>query len=225
MESRILILLLRGAILAAATGLIASPVLADAADEPEIRNDTPDPVYDPELDRREMKRPKIDNEDFEVGPCFGFMSVVYVGVNPVYGLRLAYHISEDFFVEGEAGRTDTEETSFERLSGGAPLLSDDEREFTYYSVSFGWNVLPGEGFIGQGWSFSSGLYVIGGAGLTEFAGDDRFTANWGFGYRFLARDYLAVHATLRDYMFDIDLLGSEKRAHNIEGSFSVTWFF
>lgn len=225
MEGRILIFLLRGAILAAAAGFIASPVFADAADEPEIRNDTPDPVYDPEFDRREIKRPNIDNEDFEVGPFFGFMSVEDFGVSPVYGLRLAYHISEDFFVEGAIGRTDTEETSFERLSGGAPLLSDDEREFTYYSVSFGWNVVPGEGFIGQGWSFSSGLYLIGGVGLTEFAGDDRFTANWGFGYRFLARDYLAVHATLRDYMFDIDLLGSEKRAHNIEGAFGITWFF
>ena len=98
MESRILILLLRGAILAAATGLIASPVLADAADEPEIRNDTPDPVYDPELDRREMKRPKIDNEDFEVGPFFGLISGSDFGGKTGYRLRLAKNHSEDILV-------------------------------------------------------------------------------------------------------------------------------
>ncbi len=45
MEGRILILLLKGAIVAAVAGLLASPVIADAADEPEIRNDTPLAVH------------------------------------------------------------------------------------------------------------------------------------------------------------------------------------
>ncbi len=225
MESRILILLLRGAVCVAATGFLMSPAYAADDDESGYDDDVPAPVYDPEVDRREIKPPDIDREDFEVGIFGGFMSVEDWGVNPVYGVQLDYHISEDFFMEAAVGRTTTEETSFEILSGGAPLLSDDEREFTYGSVSFGWNVLPGEGFIGEGWSFSSGLYVIGGIGVTQFAGDDRFTANWGFGYRFLARDYLAIHAQMRDYMFDIDILGSEKRTHNIMGTFAITWFF
>jgi outer membrane beta-barrel protein len=146
-------------------------------------------------------------------------------VNPVYGVRLAYHITEGLFVEGVYGRTDTEETSFERLSGAAEILTDDEREFTYYNASIGYNVLPGEAFVGRNLAFSQALYLIAGIGSTEFAGDDRFTVNFGFGYRLLLNDVIALHADVRDHLFDIDILGEEKTAHNIEGHIGFTIFF
>ena len=82
-----------------------------------------------------------------------------------------------------AGRTDTDQTSFEDLSGGAQLLTDDERQLTYYNISLGWNVFPGEVFIGSGYAFNSALYLIGGVGNTDFGGDNHFTVNVGAGYR------------------------------------------
>jgi len=185
----------------------------------------PGQVIDPEVERREIKEPAIDREDFEIGAFAGIMSVEDFGADVVYGVRLAYHITEGFFVEGTVGRTDTGLTSFEELSGGARLISDSERQYTYYNLNLGYNVLPGEVFIGEGRAYNSHLYLTGGLGSTEFAGDDRFTVNFGFGYRLLLSDSVAMHIDFRDHLFDIDLFGEEKTAHNLEAHFGFTVFF
>ena len=216
MESRFLILLL---------SLGLGLAFAGTASAQEEENYEDQAIVDPDVDRRKIKTPKIDSENFEIGAYTGFMSVEDFGVNPVVGARFAYHITEGFFVEASYGMTDTEETSFERLSGAAVLLTDAEREFTYYNVALGYNILPGEAFIGKRRAHNSALYFLAGAGNTEFAGDDRFTVNFGFGYRFLATDWLAVHVDVRDHVFDIDILGEEKSAHNFESKIGLTIFF
>ena len=216
MESRFLILLL---------SLGLSLAFAGTASAQEEENYEDQAIVDPDVDRRKIKTPKIDSENFEIGAYTGFMSVEDFGVNPVVGARFTYHITEGFFVEASYGMTDTEETSFERLSGAAVLLTDAEREFTYYNVALGYNILPGEAFIGKRRAHNSALYFLAGAGNTEFAGDDRFTVNFGFGYRFLATDWLAVHVDVRDHVFDIDILGEEKSAHNFESKIGLTIFF
>jgi outer membrane beta-barrel protein len=183
------------------------------------------PVIEPDIERREIETAKIDTEDFEVGIFAGQLSVEDFGVNTVAGARFAYHITEGFFVELAAGKTDTEQTSFERLSGAAQLLTDSEREYTYYNVSLGYNIFPGESFIGRNRALNTATYLIGGVGKTTFGGDDRFTVNLGVGMRIMPLDWLAVHADIRDHVFDIDLLGQEKTAHNIEAHVGVTFFF
>lgn len=182
-------------------------------------------VIEPEVERRPVKEPDIDTEDFEIGGFAGMMSIEDFGTNLVYGARLAYHVTEGFFLEGAIGQTTAGMTSFEVLSGGAPILSDADRQYTYYNLSLGYNVLPGEAFIGEGRAYNTGLYLIGGLGSTRFAGDDRFTVNFGAGYRFLLNDALAVHLDFRDHMYDIDLLGEEKTTHNLEGTLGLTVFF
>ena len=52
-------------------------------------------------------------------------------------------------------------------------------------LSLGWNVLPGEVFIGENRAYNSAFYLVAGIGSTTFAGDDRFTVSGGFGYRVL----------------------------------------
>jgi outer membrane beta-barrel protein len=183
------------------------------------------PVIEPDVERREVQTAKIDTEDFEVGIFAGEISVEDFGVNTVAGARFAYHVTESFFVELAGGRADTEPTSFERLSGAAQLLTDSEREYTYYNVSLGYNIFPGEGFIGKNRALNTATYLIGGVGKTTFAGDDRFTLNLGVGIRIMPLDWLAVHADFRDHIFDIDLLGQEKTAHNLEAHLGVTFFF
>ena len=185
----------------------------------------PEQVINPSVERREIKEPNIDSEDFEIGAFAGIMSIEDFGSNLVYGIRLAYHVTEGFFVEGAMGQTEAGYTSFEILSGGAPILSDSDREFTYYNLSLGYNILPGEGYIGESRAYNTGLYIIAGLGSTRFAGDDRFTVNYGAGYRFLLNDSLALHLDFRDHLFDIDLLGEEKTTHNLEGHLGVTVFF
>jgi outer membrane beta-barrel protein len=121
--------------------------------------------------------------------------------------------------------TTTEETSFERLSGSAQLLTEDQRDYTYYNLSVGYNVLPGEAFVNRNVAFNTALYLIAGLGSTEFAGDDRRTLNFGAGYRFLAKDWVALHLDVRDHVFDIDVTGEDKETHNIEVHGGITFFF
>ena len=185
----------------------------------------PEQVIDPDVERREVKEPAIDAEDFEIGAYFGIMSIEDFGSDLVYGIRLAYHITEGFFLEGSVGRTEAGLTSFEVLSGGAPILSDSDRQFTYYNLNVGYNILPGEVFLGESRAHNTNLYLIAGLGSTRFAGDDRFTVNLGAGYRFLLNDSVALHLDFRDHLFDIDLLGEEKTVHNLEGHFGFTVFF
>jgi len=218
MESRIFVLfLIAGAVLATLTGCGTNQVVVQTDEQPA--------VIEPEVARRDIRIADIDTENFEVGAFIGQMSVEDFGVNTVVGARLAYHLTENFFTEVSIGRVDTEETSFERLSGAAQLLTDADRELTYYNVSLGYNILPGESFFGENRALNTSLYVIGGVGKTNFAGDDRFTLNLGLGLRVMPRDWFAIHADIRDHIFDIDLLGQEKTSHNFEAHFGATFFF
>jgi outer membrane beta-barrel protein len=227
MESRFRVLFLIIALISL-SGCAATKNLFGFGDDdaaPPPTSQPPGQVIDPEVERREIKEPAIDREDFEIGGYVGIMGVEDFGTDVSYGVRLAYHITEGFFVEATVGQTEAGLTSFEVLSGGARLIPDSERTFTYYNLNLGYNILPGEVFLGEGHAYNTNLYLIAGLGSTEFAGDDRFTVNVGAGYRFLLTDSVALHIDFRDHLFDIDLLGEEKTAHNLEAHLGLTVFF
>ncbi len=229
MESRIRVLLLIGCSLALG-GCSLWPFGKKDREEPvpveatSAEGEAP-AVVEPEVKRRKIKTPKIDAQDFEVGGYAGTFSAEDFGVNPIFGARLAYHISEDFFAEGIVGRTQVSRTSYERLSGAANLLTDAERKLTYYNLAFGYNLFPGEVFIGRKRAMNSAFYVTAGVGAVKFAGDNRFSVAIGAGYRLLLNDWLAVHLDVRDHMYEVDLLGSNKNTHNLETALGVTVFF
>ena len=225
MESRFRVLFLIVAIVSLSGCAATKNLFGTGNEEAPPTAEGPGQVIDPEVERREIKEPAIDREDFEVGAFVGIMSIEDFGTNVVYGARLAYHITEGFFVEGTVGQSEAGLTSFEVLSGGAELITDAERQLTYYNLNLGYNILPGEVFIGEERAYNTNLYVIAGLGSTRFAGDDRFTVNVGAGYRFLLNDSVALHIDFRDHMFDIDLLGEEKTTHNLEAHVGVTVFF
>jgi len=216
MESRIFRIFLTGM---ATPWLVAMALVIPCANAQE-----PEQVVRPELERREVKEADIDTEDFEIGAFAGVMSVEDFGTNLVYGARLGYHVTEYVFVEASYGRTDTDETSAERF-GGFQILQDSDRTLDYYNLSFGFNLLPGESFVGSRWAFTSDFYLIGGVGSTSFAGDDLFTWNIGFGYRVLVNDWLALRADARDHVFDVDLLGESNTTHNLEFTGGISIFF
>jgi outer membrane beta-barrel protein len=222
MAGRICIFFLRNSLTAALAGLLfaVGAVRADELIEPDS-----EPVIEPELQRRAITEADIDSEDFEAGVYAGVMSIEDFGTNFVYGVRAAYHVTEDFFVEAAYGRTEADETSYETLSGSAQLLTDSERQFDYYTISLGYNLFPGEAFIGRSHAFNTALYVIAGVGNTEFADDSHFTVNAGAGYRFLVTDWLALHVDVRDYIFKSDLLGDDKTTNNLEFTGGLTFFF
>ena len=226
MDSRILIFLLRGLLLGLFAVILsgcASGMKAGIASDGESTDDGA--VIEPDVARRKIDPPKIDTDDFEIGAFVGLMSVEDFETNAVYGLRLDYHVTEKFFVEGNYGQTKVGETSYEKLSGGAQLLPDDQRKLSYYDLSVGYNLLPGEAFVGRNRAFNGALYVQAGAGNTDFAGDNHFTLMLGAGYRMLLWRAMAMNVDFRDHIWDSDFLGESKTTHNIELSLGLSFFF
>jgi outer membrane beta-barrel protein len=215
---------LHALLLSAATlGGLAAPA-ARAADAPAADPATPQ-VVEPRVYRRTVTTPAIDNENFEAGLLIGVVSIEDFGSSFLYGGRIAYHFSEDIFAEATIGSAKAGKTSYEDLSGSAQLLTDSERNYTYYDLAIGWNALPGEVFFGRDRAMPAALYLTLGAGSTRFGGDDHFTLTPGIGYRLLVNDWLALHVDGRNQMFDSDLLGKDKLTQNLQFSFSVTAFF
>ena len=191
----------------------------------EDENAPPPRVVDPEVPRRKITVPKVHSRNVEVGVNYGVLSIEDFGTNADYGITAAYHITEDFFFQGEAGRSRGGRTSFETLSGNIRLLTEAERRFTYYDLSLGYNFLPGEAFIGRGVAMTSAFYLLGGFGATDFAGDTKFTVNFGAGYRVVPTDWLALHVTVQDHVFQTSLLGVTKLTNNLEARMGATVFF
>jgi outer membrane beta-barrel protein len=197
-----------------------------AADEAaEDADSTPPRVIEPNVARRKIKVPKIDNENWEIGGGYGFVSIEDFGTNPTYAAQITYHVTEDFFFRGDIGQSTAGRTSFETLGGDIELLSGNQRQFTYYSLSLGYNFLPGEVFLGRKTAMNSGFYTLMGIGSVKFAGDNRLTLNFGCGYRVLPTDWLAIHIGVQDRVFDSDLLGETKVTNNLETLLSATVFF
>ena len=209
---------------AAALGC-ASVAPAAAAEDPLGATGAAPQVVEPQIDRRNVKPPRIDAENFEVGAFVGTISIEDFGSSMTYGARAAYHFTEDLFAEATVGTAKAGRTSYEDLSGSLELLSDSEREFTYYDASVGWNVLPGEVFFGGRRAMPSSLYLALGAGSTRFAGDDHFTLVAAAGFRLLVTDSFAAHLAVRNQMFESDLLGSNKLTQNLQFSLGLTTFF
>lgn len=204
------------------SGFVLEPSVAIAAGE--MPSDEK-PVIEPKIYRRQIDESKIDSENFEVTPFSGLMSVEDFGVNALVGARLAFHVTEKVFFEASLGQVKTSETSYERLNGSVKLLTNGQRVLSYYDLSVGYNLLPGEAFLSPTLAFNTAFYLIAGIGSTHFAGDDRYTINYGFGYRFLATDWLALHADVRDHVFDMELLGAKSSTNNIEMSIGLSVFF
>ncbi|MFC6633578.1 outer membrane beta-barrel domain-containing protein [Microbulbifer taiwanensis] len=182
-------------------------------------------IISPDLERREIREAQIDSENIEFTTFGGVINVEDFGSNSLYGGALAYHINEDVFMEAAYGETELGESSFERLSGSAPLLTDEQRELSYYNLSLGWNLFPGEYFIFDDFALNSSLYLIGGVGNTSFADEEHFTYNFGVGARVLANDWLALRLDFRDHVFEHEIFGEVQRTNNLSAQLGVSFFF
>jgi len=232
MERRIRFLLLIGA-LGALTGCTtvrgwfhrtpSGTAQSNAAAE-QTADQAPPRVIEPEVARRKVTVPRIKSSDWEVGLQYGALSIEDFGTQPSYGATVAYHISEDFFFQAEVGRATAGQTSFETLSQ-IQLLTESDRRFTYYDLSLGYNFLPGEAFVGRGRAMTSSFYLLGGIGGTDFAGDTKFTVNVGGGYKVVPSDWLALHVTVQDHIFQESVLGYTKLTNNLEALIGVSVFF
>lgn len=179
----------------------------------------------PNIQRQAFDEALIDGEDFELMLFGGFISIEDFGVNALLAFKLNYHVSEALFLQLTLAQSEGGKTSYEVLSGGAPLLTPAERELQYYSINVGFNLLPGEGFWSEQTAYNTAFYLSAGIGNTEFAGNDRHTINYGAGYRFLLNDAITLNTEFRNNVFDVDVFGSNKSINNLEFIVGLGWFF
>lgn len=181
-------------------------------------------IVSPDIERRNVKESKIDAENIELGFFAGVKSTEDFGSNDVYGLRLGIHVTEDLFVEANLGASTLLETSYEILSGDTQLLADDERDLTYYNLSLGYNLFPGEIYIGRR-AFNSNFYLMGGAGNTMFADNEFFTYHFGGGFRVFLTDWVALRMDFRNHVLTHSIFGDDKEIQNLELLVGATLFF
>jgi outer membrane beta-barrel protein len=191
------------------------------ADEP-IEGPVP-AVIDPALDRREVIRPAVDTEDWEIGAFAGVLSVEDFGSEAIYGARLAFHATEDIFIEGRYASSSISDASFRRI--GVPLFDSRNEDLTAYDLSVGFMVLPGEVFLGTRWARTSGVYMKFGVGQVEYADRDSISYAFGFGIKVLPTDWLSLRLEARDTLFESDLLGENEWKHNFEINLGFGVFF
>ncbi|HKJ53278.1 MAG TPA: outer membrane beta-barrel domain-containing protein [Gammaproteobacteria bacterium] len=182
-------------------------------------------LIEPQIERTEFDEALIDSSDFEIAAYTGYLAVDNFNTDFVTGIKLGYHVSEDFFVQASYGRGEVGETSYERLSGGAPLLSKKEREVEYYLIVLGFNLFPGEAFVTDSTTFNTVFYISGGVGTTTFAGDDRFTIAYAVGHRTLFADGFSLDIEMRDLIFEQDIFGTEEATNNLEFTVSLNLYF
>jgi outer membrane beta-barrel protein len=192
---------------------IAAPAFAQQPDVP--RPADPGQVIVPQVERREVRVPKFPSNDFSVGAFVGTYATQNFGTSAVAGLRVAYHISEDVFVEGTLAQTKVSDEDFTLVLPGG-VIPENAKTLRYYSLSAGYNILPGEVFVGRNRALASQLFLVGGVGSTSFADQKRQTFNFGFGAKVFLTDRAVVRLDLRDHVFSLDLLGKRRSTQNLE---------
>ena len=181
-------------------------------------------VIVPQVERRDLRRPKYPSNDFAVGLYAGTYATQNFGAAAVSGLRLSYHVTEDFFVDATLGRSKVSDENFRQVLPGGIFVNRTET-LSYYAVSAGYNVLPGEVFFGRNHAKATQGYILAGVGSTDFAGQKRQTFHAGFGLRLIVADWFSVQADVRDHIFTLDLLGRRQSTQNLEVTAGLTLFF
>ena len=207
---------------ALATAFSAAP--AQAQGQSPSSKPANEQVVVPQVDRREVKPPQYPSNDFEVGAFVGTFATQNFGSSVVYGLRAGYTITEDFFVQAAYGTTQVSDELFRQILPGGIFASESE-PLSYYNLSVGYNLLPGEVFVGTNRALASQLYVIAGVGSTNFNDQRRQTINIGLGAKVFLKDSFALHVDMRDHIFSIDLLGKSQNTQNLELTAGFSFYF
>ncbi len=181
-------------------------------------------VIVPQIQRREVKPPQYPTRDFAVGLFAGSYATENFGAAAVAGLRVAYHITDDIFVDAALGQSKVSDENYRQILPGG-LFARGSEKLSYYSFSAGYNVLPGEVFIGRDRALASQGYILAGIGSTRIAGQRHQTLHAGFGVRVLMNQRFAIQADVRDHIFSLDLLGKRQSTQNIEVTAGLTVFF
>ena len=202
-----------------------SQVQAQEEEEESEDESVLDAIIEPGIERRKIVEDRIDSEDFEFGMFGGIINIEDFGSQDIYGARMAFLITEDFFLELTGASTEAGKTSFEVLGGTADILAGASRTYTYYNLSLGVNLLQGEVYVGKHLAFNTAYYIIAGSGNTLFADNEYFTNTIGSGFKIFLSDWAAMRLDVRSHVFTHNLLGEDKSVQNLEAALGLSIYF
>lgn len=180
---------------------------------------------EPQISQTDVVPARLDTENFVVALRGGALAIEDFGTSGLVAMQVSYHITEDFYVSAEYAMAKGGLTSYERLSGAAPLLTDSEREWLYYGAELGYVVLPGQVYLGSDYAVNTGLSLFAGAGNVDFAGDKVFAFKFGSQFRLYMTDWLALDVVFSDYVFETTILAESKTTHNLSLALGLAVYF
>ncbi|MBV2128322.1 outer membrane beta-barrel domain-containing protein [Arsukibacterium indicum] len=208
-----------------APGVLASVLLVISSTAVARQNSDSNSRIEPDITQSEVIPARLDTENFAVGLRGGALAIEDFGTSGLAALQLSYHINEDFYISAEYAMAKAGLTSYERLSGAAPLLTDDERQWHYYGAELGYVLLPGQVYLGRDYAINTGWSVFGGAGNVDFAGDTVFAFKFGSQFRLYLTDWAALDLVVTDYVFETTILAENKTTHNLSMALGLAVYF
>ena len=180
---------------------------------------------EPQIAQSDVIPARLDTENFVVALRGGILAIEDFGSSGLAAMQLSYHINEDLYISAEYAMAKAGLTSYERLSGAAPLLTDSEQEWLYYGAELGFVLLPGQVYLGRHYAVNTGWSLFAGAGNVDFAGDKVFAFKLGSQFRVYMTDWLALDLVVTDYVFETTILAESKTTHNLNVALGLAVYF
>lgn len=189
-----------------------------ARDRPLPGEEAPGQVIDPNAQRPKIAVRQIKSEDYEAG---GYASMLVINRNQtvgLYGVRAAYHKTENFFVEANYAFAST--AGFDEAR---KLLGDEKGadvDYSSFGLNLGYDLLPGDLYVSRNYTLPIMLYGVAGIGYASYEDDNFASYHVGAGVKLLPRDWLVIRLELGDHAWSRDGLD-----HNAEFSFGLSALF
>lgn len=165
----------------------------------------------------------LDTEFFELGFVMGLLSIDDFSTEAVFGIGAKFHATEDLFLQFAYGQAHASLSTYERSQGA--WIDNADRDYAYYDLLVGYNVLPGEVFPLSSQGYLSSIYLVAGVGNTDFGNEESFTLVMGVGYRVGIDGGLVWNIDFKDHIYQSSLIRENETTHNIELSTGISFLF
>jgi outer membrane beta-barrel protein len=178
-------------------------------------------------DKSSGKGLSLDNEVFELGAFIGIVNIEDFTSEMAPGLSLTFKASEDFFIQYNYLQISDVDLSLYESQDAAPVyFTGKGREFTHYDLLVGYNIFQGEIFKSNAKTTLSTLFVVLGAGETQFGEESRFSYTFGLGYQLGLTKRCNFNVDFRNYIYDSSvILDQDKTVNTTQISSGVSYIF
>lgn len=192
-----------------------TPAISFAQDEkPAIK------VIDPDKRVASANPAALDTEHFEAGVYTGFLSVEDFNTNPLWGFSARYYFNQKLLIEASIATSETE-----RANPEGTLDFNPERDFSYVSISAGYQLLKGRSFWGKKRKFNSGLYALAGVEQVDFADESNTGLLLGISYKTVLTDWLTINLDFKNHIVERNFVGDDKVTQNTEFAIGINTIF